>query len=190
MESALIISDSEKDTSVFSALLNEADISAIKCVRSCESANKLLLKQNFDLIIIDPPLPDESGESFSRYIAGKRISQVILTVKEESLDYVFEEYEKDGILTISKPIDKIGFRTALPIIKAVQSRVRQVQEENAQLKQKIEDIRIIDRAKCLLISYTRMSEQESHKYIEKQAMDMRSSRRIVAEGILKRYENF
>jgi response regulator NasT len=62
--------------------------------------------------------------------------------------------------------------------------------ENAQLKQKIEDIRVIDRAKCILISSMKMSEQESHRYIEKQAMDMRSSRRIVAEGILKRYENF
>jgi response regulator NasT len=190
MGSALIISGSEKDTSVFSALLNEADLSVIKCVQSCESANKLLLKQNFDLVIIDPPLLDESGESFSRYIAGKGMSQVILIVKEESLDYLFEEYEKDGILTISKPIDKIGFRVVLSTIKAVQSRVRQVQEENAQLKQKIEDIRIIDRAKCLLISYMKMSEQESHKYIEKQAMDMRSSKRSIAEGILKRYENF
>jgi len=190
MGSALIISTSEKDTSLFSALLNEADISLIKCVQSCESANKLILKQNFDLVIIDPPLLDESGESFSRYIAGKGISQVILTVKEESMDYVFAEYEKDGILTISKPIDKIGFRAALSIVKTIQSRVRRAQEENAQLKQKIEDIRIIDRAKCLLISYMKMSEQESHRYIEKQAMDMRSSKRSVAEEILKRYENF
>jgi response regulator NasT len=36
----------------------------------------------------------------------------------------------------------------------------------------------------------KMSEQEAHRYIEKQAMDMRSTRRNVAEGILKRYENF
>jgi len=190
MESALIVSTSEKDASLFSALLNEAEISVIKSVQSCESANKLILKQNFDLVIIDPPLSDEPGESFSRYIAGKGISQVILIVKEESLDYVFAEYEKDGILTISKPIDKIGFRTALSIIKAVQSRVKRIQEENAQLKQKIEDIRVIDRAKCLLISCMKMSEQESHRYIEKQAMDMRLSKKSVAEGILKRYENF
>jgi len=190
MGSALIVSGSEKDTSVFSALLSDADISAIKCVQSCEGANKLLLKQNFDLIIIDPPLSDESGESFSRYIAGKGVSQVILTVKEESFDYVFAEYEKDGILTISKPIDKIDFRESLSIIKTVQSRVKRLQEENAKLKQKIEDIRIIDRAKCLLISHMKMSEQESHRYIEKQAMDMRSSKRSVAEGILERYENF
>jgi response regulator NasT len=36
----------------------------------------------------------------------------------------------------------------------------------------------------------KMSEQEAHRYIEKQAMDVRSSRRIVAEGILNRYENY
>jgi response regulator NasT len=35
----------------------------------------------------------------------------------------------------------------------------------------------------------KMSEQEAHRYIEKQSMDMRSTRRIVAEGILKKYEN-
>jgi len=35
-----------------------------------------------------------------------------------------------------------------------------------------------------------MNEQEAHKYIEKQAMDIRSTRRIVAEGILKLYENY
>jgi len=190
MESALIVSTSEKDASLFSALLNEAEISVIKNVQSCESANKIILKQNFDLVIIDPPLSDESGESFSRYIAGKGISQVILIVKEESFDSIFAEYDKDGILTISKPIDKIGFRSVLSIVKTVQSRVKRIQEENAQLKQKIADIRIIDRAKCLLISCMKMSEQESHRYIEKQAMDMRSSKRLVAEGILKRYENF
>ena len=61
--------------------------------------------------------------------------------------------------------------------------------ENSKLKQKIEDIRIIDRAKCILISYLGMSEQEAHRYIEKKAMDMRITKRAVAEGILKIYEN-
>jgi len=51
------------------------------------------------------------------------------------------------------------------------------------------DIRIIDRAKCLLISYLNMSEQEAHRYIEKQAMDMRLTKRMIAEGIIKTYEN-
>jgi two-component system, response regulator PdtaR len=190
MESALIVSDSEKDTALFTALLNAASCRQIICQKSVESARKILQKQNFDLVIVDSPLPDESGESFSRAVASKGVSQIILLVKIESLDSVSAACEKDGVLTISKPVDKAVFWPALTLVKSYQGKIRRIQAENEQLKQKIEDIRVIDRAKCILISYMKMSEQESHRYIEKQAMDMRSSRRIVAEGILKRYENF
>lgn len=64
-----------------------------------------------------------------------------------------------------------------------------MRRENSQLKQKIEDIRIVDRAKCILISYLNMSEQEAHRYIEKQAMDLRTTRRAVAESLLRTYES-
>jgi response regulator NasT len=190
MNSALIVSTSEKDTILLTALLSYADISQIKCVNSCESASKIISKQDFDLVIIDSPLPDESGEKFSRHIACKTTSQVIFLVKSETFESVSAACEENGVLAISKPLDKMVFGSILSLVKVVQNRVKRVQDENTQLKQKIEDIRIIDRAKCLLISYMKMSEQESHRYIEKQAMDMRSSRRIVAEGILKKYENF
>jgi response regulator NasT len=190
MESALIVSGSEKDAAFFSAVLNAASIHQITCLKSVDDARSLILKQDFDLVIIDAPLLDESGESFSRYIASKGVSQVLLLVENKFFDSVSAACGKDGILVISKLADKALFWSALLLAKSVQNRVKRIQDENAQLKQKIKDIRIIDRAKCLLISYMKMSEQESHRYIEKQAMDMRSTRRIVAEGILKRYDNY
>jgi two-component system, response regulator PdtaR len=190
MENALIVSDSEKDTAIFTELLNAASCRQIICQKSVESARKLTQKQNFDLVIVNSPLPDESGEIFSRTVASKGASQVILLVNNESFNTVSAACEEDGVLTISKPVDKAVFWSALSLVKSVQGKIKRIQAENAQLKQKIEDIRVIDRAKCILISSMKMSEQESHRYIEKQAMDMRSSRRIVAEGILKRYENF
>jgi len=66
--------------------------------------------------------------------------------------------------------------------------LQEVQKENLKLKQKIEDIRIIDRAKCILISRLNLSEEEVHRAIEKQAMDMRTSKRAIAEDILKTHE--
>ncbi|MDR2650244.1 MAG: ANTAR domain-containing protein, partial [Clostridiales bacterium] len=45
------------------------------------------------------------------------------------------------------------------------------------------------RAKCVLISYLAMSEPEAHKYIEKQSMDMQKTKRVIAEGIVRTYEN-
>jgi len=189
MESALIVSSSEKNTALFTGFLQAASVQQVTSSQSCDSARKLILKQDFDLIIVDSPLPDGSGESFSRYAAANGVSQVILLVESESFDSVFAACEGSGVLIITKPVDKYFLWSALSLAKSVQNRVKRIQAENAQLKQQIEDIRIIDRAKCILISFMKMNEQEAHRYIEKQAMDMRSSRRIIAEGILKRYEN-
>ncbi|MPN53777.1 hypothetical protein SDC9_201443 [bioreactor metagenome] len=48
---------------------------------------------------------------------------------------------------------------------------------------------MIDRAKMLLISHLAFSEAQAHRYIEKQAMDMRATKRAIAEEILKTYES-
>jgi len=190
MESALIVSDLDKDTAFFSVVLNAASVNQIICLKSADDARKLILKQDFDFIIVNAPLKDESGEYFSRYAASKGSSQVLLLVEREFFDSVSAACEADGIMTILKPVDKSLFWSALLLAKSTQNRIKKIQAENVSLRRKIEDIRIIDRAKLLLISYMKMSEQESHRYIEKQAMDIRSTRRIVAEGILKRYDNY
>ena len=61
-------------------------------------------------------------------------------------------------------------------------------EENRRLREKIEELRIVERAKCVLIEHLSFSEEQAHRYIEKQAMDRRMTRRSVAEGILNTYE--
>jgi response regulator NasT len=189
MESALLVSHPGKDAALFTEFLKEASIFQVTSSQSCDSARKLIQKQDFDIIIVNSPLQDESGESFSRYAVSKCVSQVILLVENDSFDSVSAACEDDGILIITKPVNKSLLWSALSLAKSARNKLKRIQSENTQLKQKIDDLRIIDRAKWILISSLKMSEQEAHRYIEKQAMDMRSSRRIIAEGILKRYEN-
>ena len=189
MENALIVSNSEKSAASIAEMISAASIREIVALKSCGEAQRLLLERDFDLAVINAPLRDESGEGLSRHIASKSISQVILIVKSEFFDAVSAICEEDGVLTVSKPVNRAIFWSALKLAVGAQNRLKRVRAENAQLKQKIEDIRVIDRAKCLLISYLNMSEQEAHRYIEKQAMDLRSAKRAVAEGILKMYEN-
>ena len=188
MDSVLIVSCSEKGTELISGMLDAADFHQIAALQSCGEAKRLLLERNFDLVVVNAPLRDESGERFSRQLASKGISQVMLMVNAEHFDAVSAICEDDGVLTISKPVNKAVFWSALKLAKAAQNSLRRVQAENVKLKQKIEDIRVVDRAKCLLISYMNMSEKDAHRFIEKQAMDMRSTKREIAEGILKTYE--
>jgi len=189
MESALIVSYTEKSASFFSEVLNAAGIKQISVLNSTGEARRSLLEQDFDLVIVDAPLADESGESFSRHIASKGLSQVILAVKSELFNAISAVCEDDGVLTISKPVNREVFWSALSLAKSASNMLKRIQSENVKLKQKIEDIRIIDRAKCLLISYLNLSEQEAHRFIEKQAMDLRSTKKAIAQEILKTYAN-
>jgi len=193
VENALLVSNSERDAALFTGFLNAASVHNVTSAQSCGGARRLIQKQDFDLIIVDTPDNDSPGddscESFSRYAAAGGVSQVILLVKGESFNAVSSGCEEDGVLTISKPMNRELFWSAVSLAKSVQNRIKDLKAENAKLKQKIEDIRVVDRAKWILVSTMKMNEQEAHRYIEKQAMDMRSSRRSIAEGILKRYEN-
>ena len=188
MDSVLIVSSMEKSTAFFVEMLNAASIHEITVLPSCGEARRLLFEQDFDLVLINAPLKDETGERLARQIAAKGQAQVILVVKAVYFDEISAVCEDDGVLSVAKPINRTVFWSALTLAKSSQRRVLKMKAENQRLKQTIEDIRIVDRAKCLLISHLRMSEQEAHRYIEKQAMDMRSTRRAVAEGILKTYE--
>ena len=190
MQSVLIVSLGDKNIAYFTELLTASSLYPIEQIitaQSCGEARRLLLERDFDLVIINAPLRDETGESLSRHIAEKGASQVILVVASEYFDAISASCEDYGVLTVSKPINQAIFGASLKLARAVQNRLTRMQTENSKLKQKIEDIRIVDSAKYILISYLSMSEQEAHRYIEKQAMDMRTTRRKIAEGILKTY---
>ena len=189
MESAMIVSISEKGTAFIEEMLSLVSIRNVTTLHSCGEARRKLLEKDFDLVVVNAPLRDEFGESLSRYIVSKGASQVILLVKSELFDEVSAACEEDGVLTISKPVTGAVFWSALKLAGSAQNRLKRVHAENSKLKQKIEDIRIIDRAKYMLISHLKLSEQEAHRHIEKQAMDMRITKRAVAEELLKRYEN-
>ncbi len=70
-----------------------------------------------------------------------------------------------------------------------QKELQKLKEQNQKLQNKLEETRLVNRAKCVLIQYLNMTEQQAHRYIEKQSMDLRQSRVVTAESILKTYES-
>lgn len=84
---------------------------------------------------------------------------------------------------------KKAFFAALACAAKVHERLRAVRSENDRLKSTIGDLKLVDRAKCALIQYLNMTEADAHRFIEKQAMNRRLSRREIALEILKAYES-
>lgn len=189
MDSILIVSSSKKGIDFFTDVLSQNSYGEIVTVKNGGEARRLLIERDFDLCIINAPLIDEFGDEFANNIVSTGIGQAILIVKSDIYDEVSEKVEAFGVITIAKPMNRTIFWSALKLVNATYNKMYKLKRENNKLLQKIEDIRMIDRAKCILIQYLNMTESEAHRYIEKQAMDMRSTKRVIAEGILRTYEN-
>ena len=109
-------------------------------------------------------------------------------VKAEMADEVAVRVEDAGVFVVPKPLNRALLFGAVKLAQAANRRIMGLQRQNNILQQKIDDIRLVDRAKCALIQYRLLTEPEAHRYIEREAMDSRRTRREVAQAILRMYE--
>ena len=77
--------------------------------------------------------------------------------------------------------------TALQWMESARERLRKFEKKSVSIEEKMEEIRIVNKAKWLLIRELKMDEPEAHRYIEKQAMDRCVTRREIAAEIIKLY---
>lgn len=188
MPGVLLVSSSEKGRDGLAALLREASITQIHMAGSGSQARRFLIQGQASVVVINTPLSDEFGESFALFATEQTSASVIMLVKNEQADEVAHQVENEGILVVEKPMSKALFFQAVKLSLAAQRRMMGLQSENDRLQKKIMEIRLVDRAKCLLIENKGMTETEAHRYVEKQAMDLRITRREVAEWILEQAE--
>ena len=99
-----------------------------------------------------------------------------------------EYLEPFGIFVLGRPFPHTSFHQVMYDAAAAHARLQIAASENQRLQTKLLDLRIINRAKYALIQYLGMTEDQAHKYIEQQAMNMRIPKRTAAENILKSYE--
>ncbi len=76
---------------------------------------------------------------------------------------------------------------ALSWLSSAREKLRKTEKKTLSIEEKMEEIRIVNRAKWILIRELKLDEQGAHRYIEKQAMDRCISKRIVTEEIIKTY---
>ncbi len=188
MESILIASNADKGLPFISELLRSKSFTRISTTTNAGEARRYLLQNDFDLVIIDTPLTDEFGDDLAIKAAESTTAGVLLVAGTQIADEVAANVEDFGIFVIGKPVSPEFFYQATKLLNVSRKRILGLQKENVKLQQKIQEIRVVDRAKCALIQYLNMTEQQAHRHIEKQAMDMRLPRLDVAENILKTYE--
>lgn len=151
-------------------------------------ARRLLAQGGYGMVVINAPLADESGLELAMELTESSLCAVVLLVKAELMGMIYNPATEAGVLVAAKPLNPQLFQQTVQLAAATRNRLLLVSRENEKLHQKLEELRLVNRAKCLLIEHERLTEGEAHRAIEKQAMDARLSRAKIAKQILERYE--
>jgi AmiR/NasT family two-component response regulator len=187
MQYTLLVSSTEKSRTQLMDLICSMDPQEVLCTQNGGEARRLLPEHDFALIVINTPLSDEFGIELSITAADRSLAGVLLLVGAENADAVAAKVEDSGVVVVSKPINRPYFHQAYKLVVASHRRAMNLQQENDKLQFQIEEIRIINRAKSALMEKLGMSEPQAHHFIEKQAMDSRTTRGQIARGIHKEF---
>ena len=185
--SVLIASASTKFYDAVSSILSEFGCSPVRCVSDLSSAKRLHSEQEFDFVIINSPLPDDQGIRFAIDLCSGTTSSVLVLVPGDIHEEIRDKVFGHGVFTLPKPVSKTTFALALGWMASARERLRKTEKKTLSIEEKMEEIRLVNRAKWLLISELQMEEPEAHRYIEKQAMDRSMTKRAIAIQIINTY---
>lgn len=188
MYSAVVISSSERFTSSVLPLFKGDIYSEIFTASDAASARRKLTDAHFDIALINAPLKDEFGTRLALDICEDSAASVLLLVKGEHYGDISAELSPHGVLVLQKPTSVQALAQSLTLMCGTRERLRRMEKKTASIEEKMEEIRIVNRAKWVLIEQLKMTESEAHRYIEKTAMDRCVTRRKIAENILATYK--
>lgn len=182
----LVVTASPKFPEVLRACLPPAQFQPLSSAASSGEAKRLLLSSGFDLVVIDDPVGRDPGAQLALDIASQHPSLgILLLVRTELFDQACARVEERGIVTLPKPTTRQMIYTAAKMLAATRNKLLAAQRETLDLQERMEEIRIVNRAKWFLIETRQMTEPEAHRYIEKAAMDRCVRRKDIAEELLR-----
>lgn len=137
-----------------------------------------------DLVICDVKMPKMDGIVAAAQITEARIAPVVMLTAFSQRDLVERARDAGAMAYLVKPFQK---RDLLPAIEMATSRfaeIRALEAEVTGLKERLEARKLIERAKGTLMTKHGLSEPEAFRWIQRAAMDNRTSMRAVAEVVL------
>jgi len=149
-----------------------------------EHAVQLATELEPDLVICDIKMPKMDGITAAGQIMGKRIAPVVMLTAFSQRDLVERARDAGAMAYLVKPFEK---RDLLPAIEMAMSRfaeIRALEAEVTGLRDRLEARKLIERAKGILMTAHKLTEPEAFRWIQRAAMDNRTSMRAVAELVL------
>lgn len=149
-----------------------------------EKAVELARELRPDVVISDIKMPKMDGIEAAKTIAGERIAPVVLLTAFSQADLVDRARSAGAMAYVVKPFTP---EQLLPAIEIAVSRFKEIyalEEEVADLNERFETRKRVERAKGLLMTQMNLTEPESFRWIQKTSMDRRLTMREVADAVI------
>ena len=137
-----------------------------------------------DLVIMDVKMPKVDGIAAAAQIVEERIAPVVMLTAFSQRELIEQARDAGAMAYLVKPFAR---RELVPAIELAVSRFaekRALEDEVATLSDRLETRKVVDRAKGLLMSRQSMSEPDAFRWIQRTAMDRRTTMKAVAQAVV------
>ena len=149
-----------------------------------ETAVKLAQEYRPDLVILDVKMPVLDGISAAERIAEERVAPVLILTAFSQRELVERAREAGAMAYLVKPFSKSDLVPAVEMAVSRYSEIISLEAEVADLTERLETRKLVDRAKGILQTSFGMSEPDAFRWIQKTSMDKRVTMRDVAELVI------
>jgi response regulator NasT len=149
-----------------------------------ETAVGLVEQHRPDLVVLDVKMPRLDGIAAAQRIASQRIAPVVILTAFSQRELVERARDAGAMAYLVKPFTKNDLVPAIEMAISRYAELQMLESEVADLTERLETRKLVDRAKGALQAQLDLSEPDAFRWIQKTAMDLRLSMRQVAEGVL------
>ena len=164
--SILIVSATDSFTSAFTGISSKNQIFSTSQCYQYQCRKKVLAEKTYDFVIINAPLPDDMGTRFCNRCLYQKTDCRSSFSKNDLHEEIHDKVVEYGIFTLSKPVSKPTMLYALSWLESARERLKQFEKKSSSIEQKMAEIRLVNKAKWLLINELKFTEPEAHHYIE------------------------
>ncbi|MEU5978992.1 response regulator [Streptomyces sp. NPDC047315] len=150
-----------------------------------QKAVELAREHRPDLVILDVKMPILDGISAAEKIAGESIAPVLMLTAFSQRDLVERARDAGAMAYLVKPFSKSDVVPAIEMAVSRFAELRALEQEVADLSQRLETRKLVDRAKSVLQTEYGLTEPAAFRWIQKTSMDRRLSMRQVAEAVIQ-----
>ena len=149
-----------------------------------EQAVALAEEHRPDLVVLDVKMPRLDGISAAERIAAARLAPVVVLTAFSQRELVERARDAGAMAYLVKPFTKADLMPALEMAIARYDELTSLEAEVGDLRERLETRKLVDRAKGLLQAHHGLDEAAAYRWLQRAAMDQRSTIRATAERVI------